>query len=58
MRPDNLKALYRRGMAYCQLGKLEEAEEDLKRAQQLDPAGNLLASLCQVYLCKRVQIKV
>lgn len=39
MKPDDLKALYRRGTAYNQIGKLEAAEDDLKRAQMLNPGG-------------------
>ena len=39
MRPNDLKALYRRGKAYTQIGKLDVAEKDLKEAQQLDSRG-------------------
>jgi Flp pilus assembly protein TadD len=39
VRPDDLKALYRRGTAYSHIGKLEAAEEDLIKAQKLDPTG-------------------
>lgn len=39
MKPDDLKALYRRGKAYNQMGKLVAAEEDLKKVQTLNPRG-------------------
>ena len=42
MRPNDLKALYRRGKAYTQIGKLEVAEKDLKEAQRLDSRGIFL----------------
>uniref|UniRef100_A0A6S9XL77 Uncharacterized protein n=1 Tax=Chrysotila carterae TaxID=13221 RepID=A0A6S9XL77_CHRCT len=35
--PDNAKALYRRGYCQMQVGNLDEAQADLKRAAQLSP---------------------
>ncbi len=48
--PDNIKALFRRGRAYSAAWDAKEAEQDLKRAAQLDPklgkvVDNELASL-------------
>ena len=37
--PQNIKALYRRGTAYLNLGRLDDSEIDLKNALQLDPTG-------------------
>jgi peptidylprolyl isomerase len=38
--PDNVKALYRRGLAKIHMGSPEEALEDLKRVLELDPTNN------------------
>ena len=35
----NIKALYRRGVAYLNLDRLDESEADLKMALQIDPNG-------------------
>lgn len=37
--PKNIKALWRRGIARGEIGKLEEAKEDLRQAAALDPAN-------------------
>lgn len=39
IQPDNVKALYRRGVSRLHLGLLDEAEEDLKAAKELDSKG-------------------
>ena len=39
---DDVKALYKRGTAYNQVGKLEAAEDDLRKAEKLNPGGMLL----------------
>lgn len=44
VKENDIKALYRRGTAYIQIGKLEAAESDLKEAQKLNPEGCL--SIC------------
>ena len=33
--PDNIKALYRRGVAYTKIGEIERANDDLKQAFEL-----------------------
>lgn len=37
--PDNAKALFRRGVANMNLNKTEDAECDLRRAQEISPEG-------------------
>ena len=37
LRPDSVKALYRRGVARSRMGLLDEAKADLKKAAALDP---------------------
>ena len=39
LRPDNCKALYRRGVARFHLDFLDEAEEDLTAANRINPKG-------------------
>ena len=40
-----MKALYRRGTALTQVGKLEAAEDDLREAEKHNPGGELLPFL-------------
>jgi len=40
LQPENAKALFRSGVAKLNLNRLEGAEEDLKKAETLDPEGN------------------
>jgi len=40
IQPENAKALYRRGMAYCETNSLLKAEEDLEKAKTLAENGN------------------
>lgn len=42
--PQNVKALYRRGVARLNLNQLDKAESDLKRAGELDPEGRARVS--------------
>ena len=39
LEPKNIKALFRSGVVKLNLNRLEEAEEDLKKAEELDPDG-------------------
>ena len=44
--PNNIKALYRRGLSRNNLGLADEAMEDLKKALTIDPAnGNVKGAL-------------
>ncbi len=40
MKPENAKALYRRGVAKLCIGLLDEANEDLLAADKISPNGN------------------
>ena len=42
--PDSVKGLYRRGVARTHMGLLEEAREDLKQANTLDPKNKAVRS--------------
>jgi Flp pilus assembly protein TadD len=37
MNPDNVKILFRRGMAYTNMMEFEKAKEDLVKANKLEP---------------------
>lgn len=39
LEPKNTKAIFRSGVVKLNLNRLEEAEEDLKKAEELDPDG-------------------
>ena len=39
LQPENAKAHFRRGVANLNLGKLDNATDDLKRAETLDSKG-------------------
>jgi tetratricopeptide (TPR) repeat protein len=43
--PKNVKALFRRAKAYLLMGRLDEAEEDIYRAQEVAPGNEELGSL-------------
>ncbi len=43
--PENVKALYRRGVAYTKMGKNEEAREDLLQALELSTDKSEQASI-------------
>lgn len=52
IQPDNVKALYRRGVSRLRLGLLDEAEEDLTAAREIDSKGkNLTQKLLQHRYC-------
>lgn len=42
MEENNIKALFRRGKAYLNLGDLDRAEADLKKANSLDPNDKMV----------------
>eukprot|EP00962_Isochrysis_galbana_P041161 scaffold15028_cov100-Isochrysis_galbana.AAC.4 len=44
-RGENRKALFRRGQAYQQMGRLEEARADLIKAATMDPQDSVVASV-------------
>ena len=46
VQPDNAKALFRRGVANMNLNKIEQAESDLRRAQEISPEGSNTAVFC------------
>ena len=39
LEPKNTKAIFRSGVVKLNLNRLEEAEEDLEKAEELDPDG-------------------
>ena len=39
LQPENAKALFRRGVANMNLNNMDRAENDLKKAETLDPEG-------------------
>lgn len=43
--PSNAKAVYRRGVAYLNLNRIDEAVADLLRASELNPKG-MHVSIC------------
>ena len=39
LQPENTKALFRRGVANMNLNNMDRAENDLRKAETLDPEG-------------------
>lgn len=39
LKPDNAKALFRRGQSYLNMRDFDKAEKDLKAAEKLEPKG-------------------
>lgn len=55
--PNHVKALYRRSLAYLQLGKLDEAKEDLQKAIKLEPSNTSLREGWEEYQRKKREYK-
>ena len=53
LKPDNVKALYRRGQALTNMNDFDKAREDLLKARQLEPGNRAIDELIRVLELKR-----
>lgn len=54
---DNVKILYRRGMAYTHLNEFEKAKEDLMRANKLEPNNKTVLEGLKIFKQKKYDYK-
>lgn len=57
VQPDNVKALVRRGNAYLNQSDFELAQDDLKKALELNPDDSVIKKLLQDLKLRKIALK-